>query len=110
MAITVITDTPEQLLADIRSAIKDSTISTWRDTPKGNFTHASLRWKRKAWFKPTIEERKLKLNIIRPQGQKVSKTIYAVYHGRFAQMLLNHFDSKIDSIRISSLAETGDLV
>ena len=41
----------------------------------------------------------------------MSKAIYAVYHGRFVEMLLTHFDSEIEEIKVSSLLEKGiDLV
>ena len=35
----------------------------------------------------------------------MSKVIYAVYHGRFAEMLLTYFDEEIETVEISSLAE-----
>mgnify|MGYP000431422721 CR=1 FL=1 len=44
------------------------------------------------------------------QVRASAKSVYAAYHGRFAEMLLSHFDSKIDRIEISSLASSGDMV
>jgi predicted nucleic acid-binding protein len=35
---------------------------------------------------------------------------YAVYHGRFIEMLLTHFDLKFTQARASALPETGDIV
>ncbi len=111
MAVTVVTDDSEKLLAKIRKGIKDSSIVMWIYTPRGSLTHTAPKWKYKAWFKPSLPNaRELKFNIIRPKGQKISKEVYAFYHGRFAQMLLIHFDSLIDSIQISALAESEDLV
>jgi hypothetical protein len=111
MAVTVFTDNPKELLADIRKAVEHSSIETWEYSAKGNFTHSARQWKFKAWFRPSLMlGKQLKFNILRPKGQNISKEVYAVYHGRFAEMLLAHFDSKIESVRLSALAEKDDVV
>jgi hypothetical protein len=110
MAVTVFTDKPRTLLAKIRKAIEDSTIETWQYTAKGSFTHTAPEWRYKAWFKPAPLSGELKFNIVRPKGQNISKEVYAVYHGQFAEMLLKYFDSTIKAIRLSALAEKDDLV
>jgi hypothetical protein len=112
MAIVVFTDTPQKLLDDLRRAIENATIETWERTPVGNLTLTAMRgrWKNKAWLRPSIEKNKVRFNIIRPKGGSVSKEVYAVYHGRFSQMLLMHFDSSISRIQLSALAGPSDLV
>jgi len=35
---------------------------------------------------------------------------YAVYHGRFVEMLLTHFDKECDAIEVSPLATSYDRV
>lgn len=52
----------------------------------------------------------LKFYIVRPKGANISKEVYAVYHGRFAEMLLRHFDDRCQSITASAMAEAKDLV
>ena len=112
MALKVSTDNPDQLLIAIRMAIDDGTVDTWEYTTTGSFTHttASGQWKNKAWLKPSVQRGKLTFNIIRAKGSRVSKTVYAVYHGRFAEMLLTHFDSNLSEISLTALAEETDLV
>ncbi len=112
MALTAHTKTPKKLLREIRNAIDVGTIVRWQST-NNSFTYTGPPdWlKRKAWFKPTVLEREaIKFNIIRPEGKNVTKDIYAIYHGRFVTMLLSHFDSLIDSISLTALADDDDVV
>jgi len=110
--ITVNANRPSELLSAVKSGIKNGEIDTWQVTERGYFTHtpASGQWRNRAWFKPVVEDSFVRFNIIRPQGGSVGKETYAVYHGRFSEMLLAHFDTQITSIKISSLAASGDMV
>lgn len=38
----------------------------------------------------------------------MSKLTYGVYHGRFSEMLLTHFDNEITSIQLTSLPDDYD--
>jgi hypothetical protein len=110
MALTVLTKKPKTLLTEIREGIKTGAIDTWNISDE-DFTHRPDQWRSKAWLRPHVTpNEKVKFNIIRPKGSNISREVYAVYHGRFAEMLLAHFDSLIKSIDISSLADTDDLV
>ncbi|MGA7849747.1 MAG: hypothetical protein WCA13_11630 [Terriglobales bacterium] len=106
------TANPDDLLRAIEKAIANGDITTWQETSQGSFTHtpASGQWKNQAWFRPSIDEKGIVFNIIRPKGSKVSKEAYAVYHGRFSEMLLAHFDADLSAIRLTALAAEGDLV
>lgn len=103
MAVNVQTDSPEELLNSIYSAIEDGTIQTWESDQDGDFTHSPHQWKNKAWLRPSIEGGDLVLNILWPQGQKLSKEVYAVYHGRFIEMLLAHFDDSFSDANATAL-------
>ncbi len=110
--LTVKTTQPNNLLARIRREITNRRIETWESTESGSFTHtpASGQWKNKAWFRPSVGPGEIVFNIVRPKGGKVSKEVYAVYHGRFSEMLLAHFDDNISEMRLTALAGNGDLV
>ncbi len=110
--ITISTSKPDQLLKDIYEAIRHGNITTWEATSHGSLTYTALsgRWKNKAWFKPSVDTNSLNFNIIRPQGSKVSKHVYAVYHGRFSEMLLAYFDASMKSIYLTALAGDDDIV
>jgi hypothetical protein len=110
--VRVYAEDGEQLLNNIKSAIANGDITTWEATSQGSFTHtaSSGQWKNKAWFRPTIDDKGIVFNIIRPKGGKVSKEVYAVYHGRLSEMLLAHFDAELSIIRLTALATEGDIV
>jgi hypothetical protein len=110
--VKVFANDPEKLVADIHRGIANGDIATWEETSRGSFTHSpsSGQWKNKAWFRPVVGVDGVTFNIIRPKGGNVSKEVYAVYHGRFSEMLLAHFDNRLSSIRLSSLAGEGDIV
>ena len=112
MALTITTDQPRALLSAIRDAIRAGVVATWNTTPEGYFTHtaASGQWRNRAWLKPVLSNTYLRLYIVRPKNRQVSKVTYAVYHGRFAEMILTHFDDRCTQITASADPLPGDLV
>ena len=54
-----------------------------------------------------FSEKELKLGILSRNDRKMSTLVYGLYHGRFAEMLLVHFDMDIENIVISSMPERG---
>ena len=88
-------------------------IDTWIVDNEGDFTHIPPQWREKAWLRrsTSMNKNELVFGIIGRKDMEMSKTIYAVYHGRFVEMLLTHFDLEIEEIKVSSLLEKGiDLV
>ena len=110
--LRVIAQEPQKLLDAIYQAIEDGTVTTWQSTSNGSFTHTtpSDQWKNKAWFRPSVDDKGITFNIIRPKGGRVTKEVYAVYHGRFSEMLLAHFDNRLTVIRLPALADDNDIV
>lgn len=110
MAVTVSTNDPAGLLAAIKAAINGEEVRTWSYDTDGDFTHTAEQWKNKAWLRPRLEEGCLVLNILAPRASNMSTTVYAVYHGRFVEMLLTHFDSKFKRAEASALPIRPDKV
>jgi hypothetical protein len=110
MAIRVSTNEPSSLLAAIKKAIDGRHVETWSYDSDGDFTHTPSQWARKAWLRPTVQSGALVLNIVNPQGVNLSKEIYGVYHGRFIEMLLVHFDNKFIDTHASAAVAAGDSV
>lgn len=108
MAVNVTVQNPASLLALVKRGIDQRTIQTWAYDSDGDFTHSAQQWNRKAWLRPSLENGRLVLNIIGPQGQGVSKEIYGIYHGRFIEMLLVHFDDKFSSADATALPTYAD--
>jgi hypothetical protein len=110
--IRVTTTNGNSLVNGIYNAIRSGSVVTWKANADGYITHsaASGQWENKAWFKPRIVEGGVIFNIFRPQGMSISKEVYAIYHGRCAEMLLAHFDTWLSAIMITALAGEGDVV
>ena len=94
MAISIRTATPKALLAKIKKAIDDGHVETWSYDEDGDFTHNVPQWKNKAWLRPKVEAGVLRLGILRPRDVEMSYEVYGVYHGRFIEMVVTHFDNQ----------------
>jgi len=98
MAIVVYTRSPRTLLDAIYKAIDDQRIVTWSYDKDGDFTHTRDQWREKAWLHPQTSSGLLQLGLIGQRHVVMTKSVYGVYHGRFVEALLTHFDSSISSI------------
>ncbi len=87
--------------------IRKGEIDTWTVDVEVDFTHKPIQWFERAWLRrsSTTTDCDLVFGIVGRKDESMSKVVYAVYHGRFAEMLLTHFDEEIESISISSLPE-----
>lgn len=115
MAVKIKTGNPSDLLAQIKRGINEGKIVTWSYETHNNkqyFSHdtSDKQWKGKAWLLPSIDGDTLVFNIIKPQGQNVSTVAYSVYHGRFIEMLLAHFDKDFSIAWATAMPTTGDVV
>ena len=107
--VTFKSNNPQQLLIALKEAIRKGHVTTWIDVD-GDFTHSPIQWVRKAYLRPSIHGSELRFAIIRPQNAKVSSEVYAVYHGRFIEMMLAHFDQQFSDAAASALATVSDVV
>lgn len=108
MAINVYTSNPQSLLAQIKQKIDEKTIETWAYDADGDFTHSAQQWNCRAWLRPNTENDRLVLNIITPKDAILSMELYAIYHGRFIEMLLAHFDKSFTRASASALPVSPD--
>jgi hypothetical protein len=108
MALTAATSKPDALLAAIKKAIDDKKVETWAYDKDGDLTHTPDQWKNKAWFRPSVEQGRLRFGLLGPKNSVMSKLVYGVYHGRFIEMLLTHFDTSFTSATATAQADTGD--
>jgi len=113
MAVNVTTNDGRALIDAIYKAIDDKKIETWRyKTHNGvkYLTHSADQWDGKAWFTATAQAPGLVLNIVASQGINVSTIVYAVYHGRFIEMLLAHFDKQLDIATATAMPTAADVI
>ncbi|MET4138120.1 hypothetical protein [Pedobacter sp. UYP1] len=94
MAIIIETNAPADLLAAIKKEIDEEKIETWSYDADGDFTHTPEQWRYDAWLRPKIYVGELRFGILKNENIDMSTIIYGVYHGRFIEMLLSHFDNK----------------
>ncbi|MHB1610019.1 MAG: hypothetical protein ACYCXX_15615 [Acidiferrobacter thiooxydans] len=110
MAVLVFCEDPSGLLKRIKKAIADERITTWQEDGAGDFTHIPEQWRYRAWMRPRIVEGRITFNIVASKNEKMSKTVYGVYHGRFIEMLLTHFDHDFSKVQATALATFEDIV
>ncbi len=110
MAIYVKTENPIQLVRSIRDGIANQKIETWLCDNDGDFTHDTDQWRNQAWITPFVEEGRVVFGIIGRKDRNLKVVEYAIYHGRFVEMLLTHFDKTCQSIEVSPLATKYDSV
>lgn len=93
---------PNALLKGINDLISQNRIQTWEYDIMGDYTMIPSQWREQAWMRPAVKVgRTIKFGIIKRRDMNMSKEVYAVYHGRFAEMLLAHFDINIKRLEIS---------
>lgn len=76
----------------------------------GDFTHSVEQWKFRAWIRPHVESERVVFAILCRNDKNLSVAEYAVYHGRFVEMLLCHFDKVCQSIDVTPLASQYDKI
>lgn len=115
MAIHFASSDPAVLLKAFDARISQTEpkgkITTWEKSVDGKFyTHKATDWAKKAWFKPSMQAGYLTFNIIKPQNQNISTTVYGYYHGHLLETFLNHFDKLFTVGSASALPESADNV
>lgn len=108
--VTIQTSAPQALLTAIKKAIDSNRVQTWTYDSDGDFTHSAPQWNHKAWLRPFVQSGALSLSILPPNGTKLSKEVYAIYHGRFIEMVLAHFDTEFSSGSATAMPVMSDLV
>jgi hypothetical protein len=93
MSVRAFTGDAAGLLARIKTLIDQGHITTWEYDDVGDFTHSPTQWKNEAWLRPEKHSDKLRLRIIGPESG-LSREVFAVYHGRFIEMLIAHVPEK----------------
>jgi hypothetical protein len=111
MAIHFKTSTPNKLLRTYKEAVDHRRVETWAYDSDGDFTHTADQWNKKAWFRPKIKTgEELVFYILCPREVRITKTIYAIYHGRFIESFLRHCDDLFDLAYASAKAEESDVI
>ena len=101
------------IIDEIYHLINDGTIRVWEYDSEGDFTHSSSQWNKLSWFRHYISNEgdnwDLKFGIIGNKNFEMSRALYGIYHGRFAEMLLTYFDNYIERFIITPMKDEKDL-
>ena len=97
------TTTPKKLLNSIKTAVDERLIRTWSYDADDHFTHTPPQWEDKAFLRPkVVAGERLEMRISFAANSSNTTELYAVYHGRFIEMLLAHFDHLFSSASASA--------
>lgn len=96
MAIRIFTEKPKSFVTAIRTAIDDDQVRTWDYDAKGRFNHTAPQWSGSAVITPSIVDGKSITFLIQYADgkQNFPDGAYAVFQGRFVEMLTQHFGAK----------------
>lgn len=108
MSITVLSSDPAQLLSDIKAAIQKKSVETWAIDADGDFFHTPDQWRGEAWFRPSVNQGMLVFGLLKRKDKEMTKLIYGIYHGRFIEMLLVHFDTQFGNVLATALISSDD--
>jgi hypothetical protein len=108
MSVRAFTDDANGLLTKIKKLINQGRIDTWVYDKDGDFTHTPPQWKTKAWFRPQVKPDMLRLVIFNNKNATLTREIFAVYHGRFIEMLIAHVPDDFESLSASPNPVSGD--
>jgi hypothetical protein len=110
MAVRAFTDDPQALLSAIKRGVAEGIVNGWKIDEDGDLTLASEAFANQAWMRPKVLDDRLLFNIVGRQGARMSTHLYAVYHGRLVQMLLNYFDTRLKTATATALPTPADQV
>jgi hypothetical protein len=108
MSVRVFSDDSASLLTRIKTLIDEGHITTWEYDRDGDFTHSPNQWRGRAYLRPEVQEDKLRLTIIRTQGEPLTREVFSVYQGRFIEMLSAHVYKRFTSAVASPSPVQGE--
>jgi hypothetical protein len=110
VAVAFKTSDPSGLLARIKHAVDNGAVDTWSYDKDGDFTHTPTQWKSKAWLRPSVQAGQLRTTTIKPKDANITWEVYAIYMGRFSEMMIAHFHDYFSLAESTAKPTTGDHV
>lgn len=113
MAVIVMTTKPRGFVASICHVIDEGHIDTWtyeNHEDKIYFTHSAQQWNRRAYLRPNEGRGLVTFNVIKPKSKPVSRFVFAIYEGRFIEMLVAHFPTSFTLAAATPNPVDGDLL
>ena len=102
--------TPKEFIDKINELINEYPFGViWKIDNEGDYYLED--WQYKAWMRCKVDETNkslVRFCIIKGRDTTLTKRMYAENHACFLQMLLNHFDNLIKSVKVSPLLSKYD--
>ena len=98
--ITLDTESPAALLKNIKKAIDDGKVKTWRYDKAGDFTHTADQYDGQVWLRPSIEAQELIFKVKNADGIPLTFALTGIIQGRFCEVLITHFYKEYECIEI----------
>lgn len=105
MAVILKTNRPAWIIEQLHKRIDEHVIDTWTYDEDGDFTHTG-QWQNKAWMCVHIENQRLYFYIIGRKSVDMTLMDYAVFHGRFVELILNQFPEEIKTMMVTAPFES----
>ena len=107
--ISIYAAQPAILLQNLKKAARQLQIPPWECDEEGDFTQSRVKEQRKAWLRPSAGGNVLNFSFLGPQDVALEKGVYALYHGRFLEMLLAGFADQFAEASITAQPDGSDL-
>lgn len=107
MSVRALTSDAAGLLGKIKRLIDQGHVTTWQYDSDGDFTHTPSQWLNKGWLKPHKDSDRLRLNFVAPTSG-ASREVFAVYQGRFIEMLVKHVPDYFTDARATPNPDDND--
>jgi len=109
MAVIVYADDPNQFTETLQRIFDDGDVKAWIRDDDGDYTHSPSQWIQMAWFRIRPPEMdRVVFSLLGAKGMKMSTEVYAVYHGRFIEMLLTHLDHEFSDVEATAQRHPRD--
>jgi hypothetical protein len=109
MGVIIATADPEALLKSILARFDREPIPGWAKDGKC-LSLTAPEWSSKAYLRPIVQPGQLAIGVVPTEDHDMSNDIYAVYLGRFIEMLLAHFSDLISSVQVVTRLAYPDLM
>jgi hypothetical protein len=109
MALTITTADAEALRKDILERLDRLAVEGWESDGE-SFTLTDPEWGGKAWVRAFSEPGRLVLGLVPAEGGVMAGGLYAAYHGRLVELLLQHFRELVSSVQVTGAVTYPDLM
>lgn len=110
MAILITLNREIDMADELRQLLERNLSDVWTMDTDHDMTMCSPQLAYHAWIRikqEDVEKKQVTFAIVSSTQYKLTTSLYAVYHSRFAELLLTYFDKEIKDLEINPLLTDG---